>query len=160
MNKLKVFLITTFMFANSLAMGVEQKSRQAIELADRVMSEMHSWENKNLKFYLQHRMAENQHLLGVLKEFHVDLEQTELDSAYNYFVNSLIEDQKGLAFVSHNLNSVDSAEALNLDVFLSEKPNLKNEVDQALANKLRIDSGKRVVDRVLYYSLMEKYSVN
>ena len=160
MNNIKTLITLGFLLISFNAMGIEQQSMQASQLADRVMSEMHSWDNQKLKAYLRHRMSENQHLLGFLSEFHGQLEQTELDNAYNYFVKSLIEDQKGLAFVGQSLNAVDSAEEVKMDVFLSEKPVLKNEVHQVLANNLRIESSKAVVNRVLYYSLMDKYSFN
>lgn len=150
-------VITVF---SSLTMAIEQQTLHASQLADRVMSEMHSWDNKKLKAFLQHRMSENQHLLGFLTEYHSQLEKTELDTAYNYFVKALIEDQKGLAFVGQNLNAIDSAEELQLDEFLQAKPGLNSEVNQVLANRVRMESSKAVVNRVLYYSLMDKYAIN
>jgi hypothetical protein len=129
-------------------------------MGNRAMVEMASWNSPELRPALEYRLTDNQHLLRFLHEYRDELVSTELDQNYQYFVNALIEDQKGLAFVGSHLGALDMAENLELDGFLEHKPNLKSEVTQALGNNLRLDSSKRVVNRVLYYSLMEKYAGN
>ena len=159
MNRVKVIALMVLMVWHVAANGSEIQSRQVSSLANDALAELQTWQNQKLKALLQYRMSENQYLLSFINEFHESLAKTELDSTYEYFVQSLIEDQKGLAFVSTHLNLVDSAESLDLDGFLNQKPNLEQEVNQALANNLRIESGKAVVNRVLYYSLMNKYMI-
>ncbi len=154
-------LITTvlLMTLSAVSFGIERASQKSTLQAQQVLLELQSWESKNLKSLLAYRMTENKYMLDFLNEYHAQLGETELDNAYEYFAKSLIEDKNSLAFIFEQLANVSTSEELNLDQFLASKARLKSEVEFLLGNNIQLASGKGLVNRVLYYGLMDKYKV-
>jgi len=154
-------LITTvlLMSFSAVSFGIERASQQSTQQAQQVLLELQTWKNKDLKSLLAYRMTENKYMLDFINEYHAQLGETELDKAYEYFAKSLIEDQNSLAFIFEQLANVSTSEELNLDQFLASKARLKSEVEFLLGNNIQLASGKGLVNRVLYYGLMDKYKV-
>ncbi len=153
-------MISTLLMLLSFSLTVNAQkndSQKVSEQADRVMTELSTWDNQKLKQQLMLRISENQYLIRLLHELDMNGEKTEIDRMFNSYVQSLLEDQHGLSFVGSHLASIDKKEQLNLDAFLMQNQAFNEEVVNSLNINLRSYSSHSVLSRVLYYSLMEKY---
>ncbi len=157
---MKLFLIVVLLLGvTHLSIATTAEADATRQQATRVLNDLKSWENIRIKQALQHRMSENQFMLTFILEHHDQLPETEIDSSYKYAVESLLKDQAALIYISKNLSKVAMSEELKLDEYFSEHVSFAKDIEQTLANNLRKMSGKALVNRVLYYSLINKYPV-
>ena len=119
---------------------------------------MKSWENNHLKSKLSERISENQHLLDFINTYHAQLMETDHDRAYEYFSKTLIEDQSSLIFIGEKFSGIGTSESLDLDGVLASSAMLNTEFENMMKYSLRLSGSKYLVNRILYYGLMEKYS--
>lgn len=156
LNRFVQAMLIVFSFATYTHANAQQFSalhQQSVSTQTRMLY----WESSQLKSLLQDRIAENQHLIKFLKDYGQELGATEVDASFDYTVKQLLDDQQGLLFISEHLANVDTSEGLKLDEYLLQSPRLNSEVEKTLAMRLSTDSGRALVHRVLYYSLMDKY---
>ncbi len=157
---MKLFLMALlFLGVSHLSVATTAEADATRQQASKVLNDLKSWGNVRIKQALQHRITENQFMLTFITEYHDQLPETEIDSSYKYAVESLLKDQAALIYISKNLSKIDMSEELKLDEYFSEHVSFAKDIEQTLANNLRKMSGKALVNRVLYYSLINKYPV-
>lgn len=158
--KIKILAVSVLLvsFASpvwSLADSAKRVSYEAMLL----LKDIEVWEGRQLKDVLSNKIYENQFLLAFINEFHDQMELTEHDAVFEYFSKSLIEDQQSLLFISENLSVIASSESLNLDLILNNNAMLKMEFDGMLRYNLSMVGSRSLVNRILYYGLMDKYAI-
>ncbi len=155
---MKSFLITILIVSLShLAVADTEEANLSRAQAAQVLREIQSWDNVRIKTVLQARIKDNQYMLKFISEHHDELAKTEIDASYKSTVKSLLRDQAALIYISKNLSGVDKAEQLELDKYFEEHFTFSKEIEEGLSRNLMKMSGKALVDRVLYYSLINKY---
>lgn len=143
---------------SSYTWSFDQASKDVSYKADSLLLNMKSWENNHLKSKLSERISENQHLLDFINTYHAQLMETDHDRAYEYFSKTLIEDQSSLVFIGENFSDIGTSESLDLDGVLASSAMLNTEFENMMKYSLRLSGSKYLVNRILYYGLMEKYS--
>jgi len=150
-----LFLLLLLLPAITIAADNPKKVSQ---LAQATLNTLNQWDNRLLKTYLQHRISENQHLITFINESRVAAVKTEHDASYNQYVASLLKDQQSLAQLSKALQAYGQSEKLDFDSMLGNWPlfhyNLKNNLNKTLT----YEQGNRLLNRVLYFSLQDKYA--
>lgn len=157
--QIKILLISAILFMSAPSTwALGKASADAASQADQMLENIKAWDNDRLKQFLSNKIAQNQYLLTFLKEFHDQLVVTEHDRSYEYYSKSIIEDQMSLVFISNHLSSVGTVESLDLDKILSSNSMLQSEFDGMLKYNLSLSGSRSLVNRILYYGLMEKYA--
>jgi len=157
--RIKILMISAILFISaSSTWALGKASADASLQAEQLLVDIKTWDNQRLKQFLSNKITQNQYLLTFLKEFHEQLAVTEHDRAYEYFSKSVIEDQMSLVFISNHLSSVGTIESLDLDEILSKNSMLQAEFDGMLKYNLSLSGSRSLVNRILYYGLMEKYA--
>jgi|GEM_PF-2624634 len=126
--------------------------------AQATLSSLNQWDNQLLKTYLQHRISENQHLISFINESRVAAVKTEHDASYNQYVASLLKDQQSLARLSQALQVHGQSEKLDFDSMLENWPLFHYTLKNNLNKTLTYEQGNRLLNRVLYFSLQDKYA--
>ncbi len=140
--------------ANCAADSSRSVSRQAQE----TLYKLKQWDNQVLKAYLQHRISENQHLIAFINESGLDAITTENDTSYDEYVASLLSDQSTLARLSKDLLSYSKSQELDFDAMLDSWPLFHISLKEHINSELNNEQGKRLLNRVLYFSLQDKYA--
>lgn len=125
-----------------------------------IIHHINSWDNTVIKQKLQRRFSENMNLLefiALLESEKVE-ENRDIEKDFKRKVNNIIQDQVGLNYFSKNLIHVATKESIDLDRFLKHQSVLKSEYDRNLNNIAGVTGARILVNRLLYLSLMEKYS--
>lgn len=124
-----------------------------------VLANLSNWDNQLLKKQLIERISDNQTLIVLLGELNLGKGDEEVDESFQSYVASLLEDQKGLAFIANQVTSISEAEKLNLDGVFTRKPLFHLRLKDELNENLEKTSSEILLYRMLYFSLMEKYAV-
>jgi len=149
-----LLLLVVFSLANHAADNPRKVSRQA----QVTLYNLNQWDNQILKTYLQHRISENQHLINFINESPVAAVKTEHDASYNQYVASLLKDQQSLAQLSKALQAYGQSEKLDFDSMLGNWPLFHHTLKNNLNKTLTYEQGSRLLNRVLYFSLQDKYA--
>jgi len=147
-------LLVVFPLANYAADNPRKVSQQA----QATLNTLKQWDNQLLKAYLQHRISENQHLITFVNESRVAAVKTEHDASYNQYVASLLKDQQSLARLSKALQVHGQLEKLDFDSMLENWPLFHYTLKNNLNKTLTYEQGNRLLNRVLYFSLQDKYA--
>ena len=139
--------------------AVDQEENGVSQQTKEVLNDLSNWDNQLLKKQLIVRISDNQELIALLEELNLGKGDKEVDESFQSFVSSLVEDQKGLAFIASQLTSISEAEKLNLDGVLARKPLFHLRLKNKLNENLEKTSSEILLYRMLYFSLMEKYAV-
>ena len=153
----KTLLLTLLITPSCFA--ADQNSRDVSQHATQVLHNLGGWNNQLIKQQLILRIKDNQHLIGFLAEHNLGKDDKEIDEPFQIYVNSLLEDQKSLAFIASNLLSISESEKLNLDKALARMPLFYQRLESKMNENLKQKSSEILVYRMLYFSLMEKYAV-
>lgn len=155
---MKPMLLMVMLVMSAYGWSFDQASKDVSYQADSLLLSMQSWESDALKSKLSQRISDNQHLLDFINTYHVQLMETDHDRAYEYFSKTLIEDQSSLIFIGESFSNIGTSESLDLDGILAESTMLNSELENMFKYSLRLSGSKYLVNRILYYGLMEKYS--
>ena len=141
------------------SIGVASDNPQKVsQQAQATLNTLNLWDNKFLKAYLQHRISENQHLIRFINESRIGTVKTEHDASYNQYVASLLHDQQALARLSIALQAYGQSENLDFDSMLGNWPLFHYSLKNNLNQELTFEQGNRLLNRVLYFSLQDKYA--
>mgnify|MGYP000281495958 FL=1 len=153
-----MLLMASCCYADGQNVGAEGSELDEVPVTD-VLADLGNWDNQLLKKQLIERISDNQALIALLEELNLGRGDKEVDESFQSFVASLLEDQKGLAFIASQLTSISEAEKLNLDGVLARKPLFHLRLKNKLNENLEKTSSEILLYRMLYFSLMEKYAI-
>ncbi len=122
------------------------------------LNNLKQWDNHVIKQYLQFRITENQHLINFVNESKLNAVKTEFDTSYNLYLSSLLKDQATLAYLSKHLLNFSQTQKLDFDSMLEHRPLLRSSVKRDINKVLDSASGNRLLNRMLYFSLQDKYA--
>ncbi len=126
--------------------------------AQLTLTQLEHWDNQVLKAYLQYRISENQHLIDFINKSGLDTVKSENDASYDVYVASLLKDQQTLSRLSKGLQHFSKSQKLDFDAMLNSWPLFHMSLKQDLNRELNNEQGKRLLNRVLYFSLQDKYA--
>ncbi len=116
------------------------------------------WDNPVISRTLQVRITENQALINFVNTSNLNAITTEHDADYNEYFLSLLKDQATLAQLSKSLLGYSQSQALDFDGMLHQRPLFRSHLKRALNEILDRQSGKRLLNKMLYFSLQDKYA--
>lgn len=152
-------LLLLFVFLTPFCMGAENNTQTLRDSVNQALYSLEGWDNILIKEQLVLRMEDNQVLIDFLNQHKLGKTDKDIDESFQNYVNSLMEDQQSLAYITSQLIAISDKENINLDGALFKKPTfhsrLKKELDENLAKK----STDILLFRMLYFSLMEKYAI-
>jgi len=123
---------------------------------DGLKTSIEHWKAEQLKDILMQRITDNQTLIDLYQ--HVPMDETELDKAYALEIKALLQDQKALIEITNELAVLDQEARLHLGIYLDKRPALKSRIEKILNHNMQSESIRKVVNQVLYFTLMEKYA--
>ncbi|MEY8204543.1 MAG: hypothetical protein RPR40_05635 [Bermanella sp.] len=158
MRRIAHSILLSLLLALSVVSYAADNPLKVSHQAQATLHNLNQWENRLLRTYLQHRISENQHLIGFINESRVEAVKTEHDASYNQYVASLLNDQQSLARLSKALLAHGRAENLDFDSMLGNWPVFHHHLKHNLNKTLTAEQGDRLLKRVLYFSLQDKYA--
>jgi hypothetical protein len=156
-TQIKWFIL--FLLALPLYGHCTDNSHKVSHQVQASIDKLKQWDKQLISHYLQFRISENQHLIDFVNESHVNDVKTEHDEGYNQYLSSLLKDQATLAELSKNLLKYSQAQNLDIDSVLVHRPLLRSSVKRDINKVLDGASGKRILNKMLYFSLQDKYAV-
>ncbi|MEH6343845.1 MAG: hypothetical protein V7785_02070 [Bermanella sp.] len=152
------FIMASCCYADEPNAGVGSNQVDEVPVTE-VLANLSNWDNQLLKKQLIERISDNQALIVLLEELNLGEGDKEVDESFQDYVASLLEDQKGLAFIANQVTSISEAEKLNLDGVFIRKPLFHLRLQNELNENLEKTSSEILLYRMLYFSLMEKYAI-
>jgi len=120
---------------------------------------LEGWDNQLIKEQLILRIKDNQHLITFLNEHRLGETDQDTDESFQVYVNSLMEDQKNLAYISGQLIAISDKENIDIDGAFLKKPFFHQRLQKELNENLERKSSDILLFKMLYFSLMDKYAV-
>lgn len=163
------YLFYCILFTTSVSMTTIADSMNGYESAPqdvqavvnksyRALDDIASWNDEQLRYALQNRLLNNLKSIAVLRRTIQTTQSKDEKVEAKQLRNELLEDQKALTFIIEELQLVDHKEQLDMDRFFREHPILWQRLEAQLAKDLHMQSGKQLVNNILYFTLMDKYA--
>ncbi len=139
--------------------GSEDSPQNLSDNVDKALFSLQGWDNQLIKEQLTLRIEDNQHLITFLNENKLGKTDQDTDESFQTYVNSLMEDQQNLTYITGQLITISDKELINLDGTLAKKPLFRQRLQKELDSNLARKSSDILLFRMLYFSLMEKYAI-
>ncbi len=143
--------LSLFGYASDNPLKVSQQAQVSLD-------GLKQWDNQVIRKTLQVRITENQALINFVSTSNLNDITTEHDADYNEYFLSLLKDQATLARLSKSLLSYSQSQDLDFDGMLHQRPLFRRHLKRELNEILDRQSGNRLLNKMLYFSLQDKYA--
>ena len=163
------YLFYCILFTTSVSMTTIADSMNGYEAAPdevqaivnnsyRALDDISDWNDEQLRYALQNRLLNNLKAIAVLRRTIQTSKSKAEQVEAKQLRGELLEDQQALTFIIEELQLVDHQEQLDMDRFFREHPILWERLEAQLSKDLHMQSGKQLVNNILYFTLMDKYA--
>ncbi|GAA6133557.1 hypothetical protein NBRC116188_03460 [Oceaniserpentilla sp. 4NH20-0058] len=125
-----------------------------------IVKHLANWDNEILRVLLERRYEDNDSLLELAASNELIESNKEVDDDFNHAINKLLDDQKGLNYFTEHLVTISTKENLNLDEFLLKTNWIRSQFEEDSAYISGEQGARTLINRLIYLSLMEKYTVS
>ena len=139
--------------------GSDDSTEYQSDDVSQALFNLKGWDNQLIKEQLTLRIKDNQQIISFINEHSLGETDKATDDSFNSYVNSLMEDQQNLTYITGQLITISDKEVINLDGTLAKKPLFRQRLQKELDENLGRKSSEILLFRMLYFSLMEKYAV-
>lgn len=151
-------LICTMLSPLTLAQSALQTElTHLVAETDNVLPRLTQWQESEIKSRFLHRLNENRLLMKLAKEMDNRAEQTDHDQQFYAEVESLMDYQIGLLYVTYQLLDFAKSQRIPFALVLKRYPALKVDLHKALNQPVKIEYAKVLFDRWLYLGLVSRY---
>ncbi len=159
MTRILYRLFLLLLLPVSFCYGNDENNSYLAEDINQALFNLEGWDNHLIKEQLILRIKDNQHLITFLNEYKLGKSDQDTDESFQVYVNSLMEDQKNLAYIAGQLVAISNKENIDIDGAFIKKPFFHLRLKKNLNENLERKSSDILLFKMLYFSLMDKYAV-